>query len=91
MIFKFLLHELDPDDIPDVFRRDQAENQAGKEDGGAGPFKLSSLAIIKVRAAKLYKECDGEDHIQCREHHLLHHALDLLGRLRYSYVSVVCC
>ena len=43
---------------------------------------LSSLAIIKVRAAKLYKECDSEDHIQRREHHLLHHALDLLGRLR---------
>ena len=43
--------------------------QAGKEDGGAGPLKLSSLAIIKVRAAKLYKECDSEDHIQRREHH----------------------
>lgn len=44
-IFEFFLHVLDADDVPDVFRRNQAEDQAGKENGGAGPFKLASLSV----------------------------------------------
>ena len=38
---------------------------------------MTSLAKIKIRAAKFYEERDGEDHIQRREHHLLHHAFNL--------------
>ena len=51
---------------------------------------MTSLAKIKIRAAKLYKECDGEDHIQRREHHLLHHSLDLFGCLRPRLFHSAC-
>ena len=75
------MHYLDANDAPNVFRSRQREDEAGKEDGWAGPLKLTSLAKIKIRAAKLNKECDGEDHIQRREHHLLHHAFNLRSGL----------
>ena len=55
-----------------------------------GPFKLTSLAKIKIRTAKLYKERDGEDHIQRREHHLLHHSLDLFGCLLPCLLHSAC-
>ena len=73
--------DLDADDAPNVFRSRQREDEAGKENSGTDPFKLTSLAKIKVRAAKFYKERDGEDHIQRREHHLLHHAFNLRSGL----------
>ena len=51
---------------------------------------MTSLAKIKIRAAKFYEERDGEDHIQCREHHLLHHSLDLFGCLRPRLFHSAC-
>ena len=47
------LHHLDADDAPNVFRSRQREDEAGKEDGGAGPFKLPSLAVVIIRGTVL--------------------------------------
>ena len=85
-----LVERLDANNAPNVFRGRQGEDEAGKEDSGAGPFKLTSLAKIKIRAAKLYKERDGEDHIQRREHHLLYHSLDLFGCLLPCLLHSAC-
>ena len=85
-----LVERLDANNAPNVFRSRQREDEAGKENSGTGPFKLTSLAKIKIRAAKFYEERDGEDHIQRREHHLLHHSLDLLGCLRPCLLHSAC-
>ena len=85
-----LVERLDANNAPNVFWSRQGEDEAGKEDGGAGPFKLTSLAKIKIRAAKLYKERDGEDHIQRREHHLLHHAFNLRSGLLPCLLHSTC-
>lgn len=78
----FFSHGLDSDDVPDVLRGDQGENKTGKKNGRAGPFKLTSLAIIKIRAAQFDKERDCKHHVKRGEHDLVHDALDLLGCLR---------
>ena len=46
------LHLLDADDAPNVFWGRQGEDEAGNEDSGAGPLKLPSLAVVKIRAEK---------------------------------------
>ena len=40
-----LVERLDANNAPNVFRGRQGEDEAGKEDSGAGPLKLPSLAV----------------------------------------------
>ena len=67
----------DSDDGPDVLGSCQGEDQAGKENRGSRPFKLSSLPVVEVRAAQFDKERDGEDHVQRGKYHIVHHGFDL--------------
>ena len=55
------------------------EEHPVQQDRRGRPLELPMLAVVEVRGAGLYEEGDDEDHVQRREHHVVHHRLDLCG------------
>ena len=68
-----------PEYSPDIGRRRESEHQAGEQNGGRRPLKLPMFAIIEVRHPKFGKEKHRQNQVDCREHHLVDHRLDLPG------------
>lgn len=64
-------------DGPDIQRRGQRENKAGKKNARSCEFKLSVLSVVEVSRADLYEEKDGEDHITHGENNIVDDRLNL--------------
>ena len=71
---------LQANDAPDVGRSSQGEHEAGEQNGRTSPLELTVFPVVEVAHGQLAEESDGEDHVQRREYHVVHHGLDLLGR-----------
>jgi hypothetical protein len=76
----FHLYVLLSDNVPDIKRRGQREDQAREQDAGSRELKLSVLPVVKVRRTYLYEKENRQDHVDHREDNLVRDVLDLCLR-----------
>ena len=68
--------------VPNVQRRRQGEDQTAENNARRTKFKPAKLAIIKVRGAQFYEEQNDQNGIDYGENHVIDNRLDLsFGRV----------
>ena len=85
-----LRHTSDAEDVPDIERTGQGENQRTKEDGRSRPLKLTVLSVVEVGRGDFHKKEDGKDEVDYRKDYVVHHVLDLATGFLPSILNRTC-